>query len=196
MYEILLNNLGKTHEISNYTVELCEDGFMVYVNNISETTLKDVSTIRARTEEEARKICNYLHKKGETWIGGGSYKEKTHFNDYKGKTVYFIKDGQYSTSDNYSNYVEFSDFKTLLFTYKKIDYELITDMYGNNVYFDGRNDNWKYDNEYVEKMIEIKDIIVAELKKEYDTLLTKIESGEIYDASLFEDMNILIKNEI
>ena len=70
--------------------------------------------MHCKTEEEARKFCNYLHSIGRKWRNGGSYLGDTYYHSYDDATAYSFNEGCYSPTDFYEddNYtiLEFSDF--------------------------------------------------------------------------------------
>lgn len=70
--------------------------------------------MHCKTEEEARKFCNYLHSIGRKWGTEYSYLDYTHYGFYEDETAYAFNEGCYSPTYFYEehNYtiLEFSDF--------------------------------------------------------------------------------------
>lgn len=80
--------------------------------------------IHCDTEEKAKKLLKYLHKKGFTWYGGTSLTEKANWLEYKNETCYTSEvmfcNREYFIEDNY-NILSFNDIEKYIDKKKKVD---------------------------------------------------------------------------
>lgn len=76
--------------------------------------------MHCKTKDEAKDFCNYLHKHGERWGSGSSYKEYTYWDIYRSKTAYYFNNGAYGHIDSAKRdglkILEWSDFMYNEFT--------------------------------------------------------------------------------
>lgn len=80
---------------------------------------KNKIAVHCRTEEEAVDFCKRMHEHGKKWCTGGSYMEKTNYEEYKGETCYvgfgMFSSYRYYNSEGYE-ILEWSDYMQKEFT--------------------------------------------------------------------------------
>lgn len=80
--------------------------------------------IHCDTEEKAKKLLKYLHKKGFAWTGGISLTKKTNWLEYENETCYTSEvmfcNREYFIEDNY-NILSFNDIEKYIDKKKKVD---------------------------------------------------------------------------
>ena len=79
--------------------------------------------IHCDTEEKAKKLLKYLHKKGFTWYGGTSLTEKINWLEYKNETCYTSEvmfcNREYFIEDNFK-ILSFNDIEKYIDKKKKV----------------------------------------------------------------------------
>lgn len=70
--------------------------------------------MHVKSEEEAKRFCNYLHRRGiERVAGARTYSEETYYSNYRDNTIYYFNEGTYgdiSRCKSEYTILEWSDF--------------------------------------------------------------------------------------
>lgn len=181
--KLLIRNLGETHTINGYVVDLKKHGFNVYFNKkeIDEkiTNYTD-KYIKIETKEEARLFSIFFDKLGFKWSSGNRFTNLCNF-DKCPSSYSIIPSKGYFNSDGKCDVImkDFIVKEQLYFSFTE-DYSgaYIHDMFDNKVF--KNNDCLFYSNPFLEEMKENSNLIIKELGRMKEMVIKEISSGERY----------------